>query len=104
MKKFTPKLVDINKLINQWRCRKLAPIGRLEIIKLLISPKLNHLILSTHNPEPDYFSKKNSKMIYCFLWGGKLYKISKATIIEDYRYGGLKMIDYPELTTKINSF
>lgn len=30
----TPKLVDINKLKSQWRCRKLTPIGRLEIKKI----------------------------------------------------------------------
>lgn len=51
---YTPKLADINMLINQWRCRKLTSIGRLEIIKSLILPKLNHLILSLPNPEPNY--------------------------------------------------
>lgn len=39
---YLPKLSEIRKLINQWKLRKLTPIGRITIIKTLITPKLNH--------------------------------------------------------------
>ena len=39
---YLPKLSEIRRLINQWKLRKLTPIGRITIIKTLIIPKLNH--------------------------------------------------------------
>lgn len=51
--KYLPKLSEIKKLINQWKSRKLTPIGRITVIKTLIIPKLNHLILTLPNPSTD---------------------------------------------------
>lgn len=41
---YTPKLLEINKIMIQWKHSKLTPIGRLKTIKSLIVPKLDHLI------------------------------------------------------------
>ena len=47
---YKSKIADIYKMLQQWEYKKLTPIGRLTILKSLIIPKLNHLILSLPNP------------------------------------------------------
>lgn len=51
---YSPKITEIRKIINQWKMRKLSPLGRLTITKTLILTKLNHLILSLLNPTENY--------------------------------------------------
>ena len=51
---FSQKLTEIKKLIDQWKRRHLTPLGRLSIIKSLLIPKLNHLILTIPNPGQQY--------------------------------------------------
>ena len=99
---YTTKLEDIRKIINKWSMRKLSPIGRLTIIKTLIIPKLNHLILTLPNPKPEYIKMFETEM-YHFLWNSKTHRIKKNTIIQDYRYGGLKMIDYTDFISALKS-
>lgn len=99
---YSPKLSEINKIMNQWKHRKLTPIGRLRIIKSLIIPKLNHLILSIPNPDTNLI-KKLENDLYHFLWGCNMHKIKKNTVIQDYKYGGLKMIDYPAFIIALKS-
>ena len=41
--------------------------------------------------------------IYQFLWISKIHKIKKNIIIQDYRYGGLKMIDYTDFICALKS-
>jgi hypothetical protein len=73
---YTPKLSDIQKLIEQWKRRKLTPLGRLSIIKSLLIPKINHLILTIPNPGQEYFKKIETEMYKC-LWGGNTHRIKK---------------------------
>ena len=44
------------------------------------------------NP-PQQIVKRIEKIMYNFLWDGKLEKIKKETLTGDYKNGGLKMID-----------
>ena len=92
---YSPKLNEIKKILNQWKRRKLTPIGKVTVIKTLIVPKLNHLILTLPNPSLEII-KLFEKEIYFFLWGNKVHKIKKNTIIQDYKDGGLRMVDYSE--------
>ena len=73
---YNSKIADINKMLQQWEYRKLTPIGRLTIIKYLVIPKLNNLILSLPNPKQEYLKTFENK-IYHFLWGSKIHKIKK---------------------------
>ena len=82
--------------------RKLTPIGRLTVIKTLIIPKLNHLILTLPNPKPE-FLKMFETELFLFLWNSKIHKIKKNVIIQDYKYGGLKMVDYTEFISALKS-
>lgn len=99
---YLPKLSEIRRLINQWKLRKLTPIGRITIIKTLIIPKLNHLILALPNPKTEYL-KTFEHDIFHFLWGCKVHKVKKSTIIQDYNHGGLKMVDYGNFITALKA-
>jgi hypothetical protein len=76
-----------------WKSRSLTPIGRLTVIKTLLIPKLNHLILTIPNPE-DETIHAFERDLYNFLWSGKVHKINRNVIIQDYANGGIKMVDY----------
>jgi hypothetical protein len=73
---YMTKLENIRKIISKWSMRKLSPIGILTIIKTLIIPKLNHLILTLLNPKPEYIKMFETE-IYHFLWNGKTHRIKK---------------------------
>lgn len=99
---YLPKLSEIRKLINQWKSRKLTPIGRITVIKTLLIPKLNNLILTLPNPSTDYL-KNFENDIFQFLWGGKVHRVKKSIIVQDYCHGGLKLIDYRDFVTALKS-
>ena len=73
---YSCKIVDIYKMLQQREYRKLTQVGRLTIIKSLIIPKLNHLILSLPNPGQEYLKTLENRL-YHFLWGSKIHKIQK---------------------------
>lgn len=99
---YPSKFLEVTRLIKQWKLRNLTTVGRLTVIKTLIIPKLNHLILTIPKPSVEYL-QQFEKEIYIFLWGGKVHKVKKNIIIQDYRYGGLKMIDYMEFVCALKS-
>lgn len=53
---YEPKLSEIKNISNQWKLRKPTPIGKISVIKTLILPKLNHVVLTLPNPD-SYFTK-----------------------------------------------
>ena len=73
---YRPIFIKERNIINQWKQRKLTPIGRLVLIKTLIIPRLNHLILTLPNPSKDFFGDLEKKLYY-FLWSSKIRKIKK---------------------------
>lgn len=79
--------------LGQWRRRKLTSIGILTVIKTLIIPEINHLKLTLPNPGKDF-----SKNIH-----GKIHKVKKNIIIQEYRFRGLKMFNYFEFIPALKS-
>ena len=43
---------------------------------------------------PENLIKEIEKLIFSFIWDGKLAKIKKSTIIGERKHGGLKMTDF----------
>lgn len=99
---YKSKFLEIEQTIKQWKSRKLTPIGRIVVIKTLIVPKMNHLILTLPNPDHELIQKLD-KALFNYLWGSDIHKIKKNTIIQDYNQGGLKMIDYKEFMLALKS-
>ena len=60
----------------RWNSRSLTPFGRLTVIKTLLIPKVNHLILALPNPSEEVI-KSFQNDLYNFLWKSKIYKVNK---------------------------
>ena len=84
------KLLQIDKLLNSWKHRKLTLFGKVLIIKSLAMSQLtyNFSIL----PIEKMAIKKVESMIYNFLWGKKE-RIKRRTLIGKYEEGGICMPD-----------
>ena len=63
---YKKKLENIHRILAQWKSRKLTLIGKTTVIKTLIVPKMNHLILPLPNPSVD-FIKKTEEILFEFL-------------------------------------
>ena len=74
-------------LVHHWPRRNLTVLGRITVVKSLLIPKFNHLILSIPNPTKA-FLKRLQKMIYEFVWKKKKDKISRDQLSNDYADGG----------------
>lgn len=66
-------------LLKQLKRRILTPFGRPVVLKTLIIPKLNHIILTLPNPYNETL-KEIDKEIYYFLWVAKSTKLKKKCI------------------------
>ena len=80
----------VSNLIHHWSKRNLTVLGRITVVKSLLIPKFNHLILSIPTPSRT-FLKRLQKMIYDFVWKNKKDKISRDQLSNDYADGGLRL-------------
>jgi hypothetical protein len=80
----------MQKLVDSWRTRKLTIQGRILIIKSLLTPQLS--FPASYLPIHEGLVKKVNKLLYNFIWGATD-KIKRRTLIQDFKDGGLKMID-----------
>ena len=94
LKNFSEKIDDIKKLINIWSSRGLYIYGKVTLIKSLLIPKI--VYISSLLPTPEYVIKELNQLLYKFLWKGKD-KVTRASVINDYEEGGIKMIDIESL-------
>ena len=99
---YKTKLKGIKKVMMQWNSRNLTPLGRLTVIKTLLIPKLNHLILTIPNPNEETICAFE-KDLYNFLWNNKTHKVKKNIMIQEYANGGIKMVDYKEFITALKA-
>jgi hypothetical protein len=87
---YESKLKEIEKELSLLNYRKLTMYGKICIIKSLALPKLVHLFFSLPDPPADFF-KKLQKICFSFIWNGKIEKIKRTTLYNDYGNGGLKL-------------
>ena len=86
----------------RWNSRSFTPFGRLTVIKTLLIPKINHLILALPNPSEEVI-KSFQNDLYNFLWKSKIHKVNKSVIIQDYRKGVLKWLIIKKMITALKS-
>ena len=87
---WTLKIEQIQKLTDSWRTRRLTLQGKILILKTLAIPKL--VYPASLLPIPGDLVKNVNKILYSFIWG-KTEKVKRKVLINEYEYGGLKMID-----------
>ena len=84
-------MILIRKLVHSWSRRNLTVLGRVTVVKSLILSKLTFLILTLPNPPPE-FIKELTKCIYNFVWKG-MDRVARNQMIQDYKHGGVRMVD-----------
>lgn len=60
--------MEIVRTIYEWKSRNLTQLGRIAVIKTLILPKMNHLILTLPNPDHELI-RKFVKFYSIISWG-----------------------------------
>ena len=93
-KNFSEKIVDIKNLINIWSSRGHSLYGKVTLIKSLLIPKI--IYTSSLLPTPEHIVKDLNHILYTFLWKGKD-KVTRASTINNYEGGGIKMVDIESL-------
>ncbi len=85
----TPKIESFQHCLNNWKKWNLTLIGKITVLKTFAFPKLVYPLTVLESPPEEIIIRINDIM-YNFLWNGKLDKISRKTIIQDYENCGLK--------------
>lgn len=85
---------NVKKLCDHWAKRNISVLGRVTVVKSLILPKFNHLILTLPSPSEE-FMKKLQTDLFKFIWKGND-KIKRTQMINEKESGGVKMIDLKE--------
>ena len=88
---YNDKILKIEKDITAWSRRNLTVFGKITVIKSLLIPKLTHLFIALPRPNLDRL-KHLEKLLYNFLWRGGKDKISRKVMVQNYEFGGCKMI------------
>ncbi|XP_062599221.1 uncharacterized protein LOC134260692 [Saccostrea cucullata] len=100
---YDPKLVQIKSILRQWEKRYLTPIGKITVIKTLVLPLLNHILMSIPNPTESY-CKELDKIFFSFLWNNSIHRVKKEVIIKNYEDGGLKMLNLKSFISSMKLF
>ena len=97
-----PKIDAFCNCLKQWQHRKLSLIGRITVIKSFAFPKLIYPLTVLANPPANYVKQIKNTM-FDFLWNKKPDKIKRNIIINNYEYGGLKMLDIEKFMNSLKS-
>jgi len=81
---FERKLDEISKVTSIWSKRKLTPLGKITVLKTLITciSKLKHLFISLPNPS-DKILKDLNTLSYNFIWNGKTDRVNRELLAQD---------------------
>ena len=87
-----PKLNDFVNCLKRWNHRKLSLMGKITVVKTFALPKLIYPLTVLNNPPLDIL-KKIKFEIFNFIWDSKPDKIKRSVIMQDYKNGGLGLIN-----------
>ena len=82
------QILKCEKIIANWKKRKLSILGRIVETKSLILPNLTYIASNTVIPKDSL--QKLKTLIYIFIWNGKRDKIKRSTLTTEYKKGDLK--------------
>uniref|UniRef100_A0A3B5QC12 C1q domain-containing protein n=1 Tax=Xiphophorus maculatus TaxID=8083 RepID=A0A3B5QC12_XIPMA len=102
---FEPVINKISLLLKGWDKLQISLWGRVQAIKMIITPKLNYLFSLLPLKTPHSIFKTLDKMINNFIWEGKKPKMSVLKLQTKVEYGGLRLPNmqlYQEAFTSLN--
>ena len=85
------KLTKLQKLLDNWRKRKLTLFGRITIVKSLALSKIVHILMV--ETIPDIILKKINSILFAFIWQTKVEKVKRKIMTRQFDKGGVNMID-----------
>ena len=85
------KLEKVKNCRNSWSLRRLSLVGKIVVLKSLAAPQLVYVLTSLQSKE-DIISEINN-LFYNFVWNGRGDKIQRKVVINDFKDGGLRMLD-----------
>ena len=89
---YCEKFNEIKCQMTTWLKRTLTPLGRATIVKSLLIPKINYLLLSLPLPNIQIMKDIN-RCFFEFIWNCKPDEISRKQLCQLYTDGGIKMTD-----------
>uniref|UniRef100_A0A3B4X6N3 Reverse transcriptase domain-containing protein n=1 Tax=Seriola lalandi dorsalis TaxID=1841481 RepID=A0A3B4X6N3_SERLL len=90
---YLPLLQKIEKDLVRWTTLPLSLIGRTNVIKMNIFPRLMYLFQSIPIDLPQSFFKKYNKLAARFIWSNKAQRIKRSTLCLPIERGGLGLPD-----------
>ena len=87
-----PKLNDFENCLKRWNHRKLSLMGKITVVKTFALPKLIYPLTVLNNP-PEHIINKIKTEIFKFIWESKPDKIKRSVKMQDYKNGGLRLIN-----------
>jgi len=91
MLNYQEKKEKISKILSCWQLRRLTLLGKVTVIKSLAASQLVYIMSSL--PSSQSHLKEIHQLLYNFLWDGKGDKIKRSVILNEYKDGGLRMLD-----------
>ena len=88
---WTGVLNKVKQSLNLWKRRSLRLRGRVIVVNCLILSQVNHVLATLDLPL--WVVKDLNRAIDHFLWDGKQAKIKHRVLMNEYKNGGLKLID-----------
>ena len=100
---YKDKIANLKKETVSWSKRNLTPIGKITVIKTLLLSKITHLFISLPNPNKELMDELE-KTLFRFIWNGKVDRIARKTMYQDFNNGGCRMTHIPSFikNTKID--
>ena len=86
---FVSKLEQLTRQLHWWKARDLTLLGKVLIIKTIGLSKFIYAASVLHVPENIIMDV--NRELFNFLWNGKVDKVKRDIVIQEYEYGGLKM-------------
>ena len=90
---YLPLLQNIGKDLARWTSLPLSLMGRVNVIKMNVLPRLVYLFQSIPADLPDSFFSKCNNMVGKFIWCNKVARIKRSTLYLPIERGGLGLPD-----------
>ena len=91
MLNYQEKKEKISKILNCWQVRRLTLLGKIIVIKSLAASQLVYIMSPLSSSQSHL--KEIHQILYNFLWNGRGDKIKRSLMLNEYKDGGLKMLD-----------
>uniref|UniRef100_A0A669DNA9 Reverse transcriptase domain-containing protein n=1 Tax=Oreochromis niloticus TaxID=8128 RepID=A0A669DNA9_ORENI len=87
---YGPIMTDISKSVERWSSLQISLIGRINILKMNVLPKLLYLFQNIPLPPPSDFFLKIRKLFNQFLWNNKRPRLRLSLLYLPFDAGGLQ--------------